>query len=127
MKDKKVIFFVIIGLVILFLAYTLYTPKTTTTPIPTGLSNQLTSLGITKTEVVTGTLVDMNDKNLIIQTSNGISILKKSDLTRYFVNSDGINTPIDENDLQLNSRLSIVIGLDESTNEKIALRLIVER
>lgn len=133
MKDKKSIY-VIIGILILILAYNLFispknleAPQNIATADSIALSDQLASLGITKTEVVTGTLVEMNSNNLIIQTSNGISTLKKSDVTRYFVISDGISTPVDENKLQLNDMATIIVGVHDTTNEMTAIRLRVER
>ena len=134
MKDKAIVSVIIGVVIILFGYYTFISPQGSPAsedrqPLNSTFAiEQIKSLGnITKIEAVTGTLVEVNNENLMLLTGEGILTIKKSAITNYFVHSEEINTSISDNELRENDQATIVIAVDESTDEMTALSVVVTR
>lgn len=134
MNSKEIIFVLIGVVIIIFGYYTFISPQGSPAsedrqPLNSTFAiEQIKSLGnITKIEAVTGTLVEMDKENLMLRTGESILTIKKSSVTEYFEHSNEISTNIRDNELKQNDEATIVVAVDGSTDEMIALSVVVTR
>ena len=126
--NGKVIISVFIVVIIAVFAYYYTTLPQTSSSVTNEISREAQQAieDTHELKIVTGTIVEISNEDLMIRTDEGILTIKKSEATKYAVLSNDVNTQMHENELQQNDEATIVVGVN-SENEMTAISVSVVR
>ena len=127
MHGKTFVYVFIAALIAIF-AYHYTTLPQTSSSVTNEISKEAQQAleGTAEIRAVTGTLAEMNNENIMVNTDEGILTIKKSEATKYTALDNGISTQIEESQLLVNDQLTLVVGVN-SENEITALSVSVVR